>query len=270
MWKKITSPPELSWLDVSEDGKVRRHDTGAPYPIHPDPAGYPEITVLGERIVNPTTATKYHTKVYKVHRLVAAQFIGPIPEGYEVHHIDEDKTNPYYKNLKICTPLEHRREHATTSAPIPSSPAHHGDTVLTEDQVHAICKMLVDGKSFPQIREALHLYGITDDCIGKIAQGKRWKKIRCLYDIPINTRETMNHYSDRALVIGIMKSRGYTIPDIGRMLGEVVGHKGDKSYDRLAKCALRYAQWLQNGKWGLIRKSYGDELINKLKDTLIN
>lgn len=41
-----------------------------------------------------------------VHRLVVENFIGVIPDGYEVNHIDGDKTNNTVSNLEITTPSE--------------------------------------------------------------------------------------------------------------------------------------------------------------------
>lgn len=38
-----------------------------------------------------------------VHRLVWEVFNGPIPEGYEINHIDEDKSNNALSNLELVT-----------------------------------------------------------------------------------------------------------------------------------------------------------------------
>ncbi|QKE56273.1 HNH endonuclease [Staphylococcus phage Metroid] len=51
---------------------------------------------------------------YYVHRLVAECFIGKIPEGYVVNHIDGVKDNCYYKNLEIIT-FEENVSHAWVS-----------------------------------------------------------------------------------------------------------------------------------------------------------
>lgn len=46
-----------------------------------------------------------------VHRLVYQTFIGPIPKGYVVHHIDHNPINNLYTNLKAMTLAEHIRLH---------------------------------------------------------------------------------------------------------------------------------------------------------------
>lgn len=48
-------------------------------------------------------------KKYRVHRLVARTFIGPIRKGYVVNHIDENKANNRVDNLEIVTQKENLR-----------------------------------------------------------------------------------------------------------------------------------------------------------------
>jgi len=45
-------------------------------------------------------------KTCLVHRLVWETFNGSIPEGYEVNHINEDKTDNRLENLNLMTPKE--------------------------------------------------------------------------------------------------------------------------------------------------------------------
>lgn len=45
-------------------------------------------------------------KTYTVHRLVWIAFNGPIPDGYELDHIDGDKTNSNLNNLRCVTHKE--------------------------------------------------------------------------------------------------------------------------------------------------------------------
>lgn len=48
-------------------------------------------------------------KHYSVHRLVWEAFNGPIPEGMQVNHIDENKRNNSLDNLNLMTPSENHR-----------------------------------------------------------------------------------------------------------------------------------------------------------------
>lgn len=42
-------------------------------------------------------------KMFRVHRLVVTAFIGPIPKGMVVNHINENKLDNRLSNLEICT-----------------------------------------------------------------------------------------------------------------------------------------------------------------------
>lgn len=51
-------------------------------------------------------------KRYLTHRYVWEQTYGPIPKGYEVHHIDKDPYNNDLSNLELLPISEHRRLHS--------------------------------------------------------------------------------------------------------------------------------------------------------------
>lgn len=52
------------------------------------------------------------TKGIRLHRYVYEKMFGTIPEGYEIHHIDHDKSNNNPENLELLLTEEHRRRHA--------------------------------------------------------------------------------------------------------------------------------------------------------------
>jgi len=54
--------------------------------------------------VNLAVKGKQHT--FTVHRLVYETFVGPIPDGMQVNHIDENKLNNFVWNLNLMTPKE--------------------------------------------------------------------------------------------------------------------------------------------------------------------
>lgn len=46
------------------------------------------------------------------HRVVWEREHGPIPTGFHVHHIDEDRSNNAIENLRLVSMAEHRRIHS--------------------------------------------------------------------------------------------------------------------------------------------------------------
>ena len=58
--------------------------------------------------VNLIKSGKKTTK--RIHVLVAEAFIGKVPSGFHVHHIDGNKQNNVVTNLEIIHPKEHRKE----------------------------------------------------------------------------------------------------------------------------------------------------------------
>lgn len=50
-------------------------------------------------------------KDYQMHRLVWNVFNGEIPDGYVVHHLDENKQNNKIENLSLMSNFEHNSMH---------------------------------------------------------------------------------------------------------------------------------------------------------------
>lgn len=89
-------------LEVSSAGKVRRPGKGLAR-AHDTVAGYPSVSCRIEG----------KGREFLVHRLVAAAFLGPCPDGKEVNHRDGDKRNNAMDNLEYVTRSENVR-HART------------------------------------------------------------------------------------------------------------------------------------------------------------
>lgn len=56
----------------------------------------------------------YQRKGKRLHRAVWEYFNGEIPEGYHVHHIDENRANNDIENLSLMPGIEHINNHAKT------------------------------------------------------------------------------------------------------------------------------------------------------------
>jgi hypothetical protein len=75
---------------------------------------------------------KHKTKSYRIHSLVAEYFIGTRPEGYQVNHIDGNKTNNHVSNLEYVT-RKGNSEHAVKIGLIKSLHAHWDKEQLIKD-----------------------------------------------------------------------------------------------------------------------------------------
>ena len=89
------------YIKVSSDGRVVSLDTNHEYKPHDNGHGY--LSVCVERSYKGEVIFKLREYI---HRLVYKTFVGEIPEGYEIHHLDFDKSNNNLSNLKLVTPLE--------------------------------------------------------------------------------------------------------------------------------------------------------------------
>ncbi len=95
------APGYEGWYEVSDEGAVRRIKpasrtfNGRIRTPTLNPSGYPTV-----RLPDPNTGLY---KSIQVHRLVAAAFLGPRPEGMDINHKDGKKTNNKDGNLEYCS-----------------------------------------------------------------------------------------------------------------------------------------------------------------------
>ena len=106
MWKSVKGYDGI--YSVNEDGIIKREEH-----IAKNKNGYMRIK---ERVC--TQRRSYHgymrvdlskngkAKRYYVHRIVYEAFMGNIPKGYEINHIDENKSNNNISNLELCTHIQ--------------------------------------------------------------------------------------------------------------------------------------------------------------------
>ena len=64
-----------------------------------------------EGYLRATTVAGRAEEIYE-HRAVWEAAHGPIPDGFHVHHNDEDRTNNCLENLTLVSKAEHRRIHS--------------------------------------------------------------------------------------------------------------------------------------------------------------
>lgn len=105
-WRMVPTHPDY---EASSDGRLRRRTRGrGTWPgrllkMPPDTGGYPTVNIDGSP--------------WRVHVLVAETFLGPIPDGAEVHHVSTNRADASVANLKVePSHLAHMEHHRRKSS----------------------------------------------------------------------------------------------------------------------------------------------------------
>ena len=172
-WKDI--PGSNGWYQVSSHGRVRSYKFRGPCgmarkdPVilsaRQDGAGYP-VTCL-RRCGGRTL----------VHRLVAAAFIGPRPPGMQVDHIDGNKLNNHYQNLRYVTRSENMGNVNTKES--------QAKRTLTEETAKSIWE---DGQS-TQL-ELARKHSVSPAMVWQIKNGGAWNNVT---QLPSRRRKTSEY-----------------------------------------------------------------------------
>ena len=104
----------------------------------------------------------------RVHRLVYEYFIGNIPKGYHIHHIDGNKQNNCIDNLECISPSDHNKKHHKDN----TFNRYKRGYVLTEDERKAIASKYKPYKyTTPMLAKE---YNISEITVRRII--KKYKK----------------------------------------------------------------------------------------------
>lgn len=162
-WRTVAVAPSY---EVSSEGRVRRiawaRNSGGGRVLRPSPRrGYPSVDLCEQG----------KKRTYSVHRLVAAAFLGPCPEGMEVNHIDGCKTNARASNLEYVTSAANQR-HAYRAGLQSAAGERNGQAKLTQAQVDEIRSI----GAYPRGSYARlgREYGVHGATIRDIVFGRTW------------------------------------------------------------------------------------------------
>lgn len=119
------------------------------------------------------------TKYARINRLVWEAFVGPIPEGIQINHIDENKSNNNLLNLNLMSPMENTNWGTGIQ--------RRAETQTNKNKSKAVRKYTLDWvfiKEYPSTMEVQRIEGyanthISDACNGKskTAYGYKWKYV---------------------------------------------------------------------------------------------
>lgn len=167
-WRPIVGYEEI--YEVSEHGDVRRivakkHGKRAInelWSFHEMPRGYLRLEL---------TDANGKPKKWLKHVLVAYAFLGERPQGYEINHIDGDKSNCHYSNLEYVTPSENAKHAFRLGLKVPRRGELNGMAKLTDEMVLEIRIRYNNGEhQIPLSRE----YGISQAVVSNVIRMQSW------------------------------------------------------------------------------------------------
>jgi len=158
--------------------KTGKND-GTWYPCTHHPAG--TVTKYGRGYFEfPFKNSSGIKRSVRLHRLVYSYFYGDIPDGYEIHHKDNNKLNNHPSNLVLVTHLQNMRM-ATNDGLYKSVVGSNNPCArIDESTVLEICKLISKNKTARSVAKQL---GISVHIIYNLVHGKTWQHLDCVRNI---------------------------------------------------------------------------------------
>ena len=154
---------------VLEDGTVLSKRSGLPLRWSDNGKGYKisAISVDGKRI--PISH----------HQIVATAYHGDCPDGYEVGHLDDDRSNNHPNNLKYVTKSDNNKQ-SYLNGNRSAVGFNNANCKITEEKIIKICNAL-NSESKINISELARRLGVSRATINNIRSGKQWSHISSKY-----------------------------------------------------------------------------------------
>lgn len=160
--------------EISDMGRIKSHrkhygydEEGHILSIKNSKGDYLRVVLYGDDKKIKRTAS--------IHVLVYENFVGDIPDGYDVHHINGNKQDNRLENLKIVTKAEH---YVLTRKQYPN---YCDGMNYYNKYIHPkeICMFSIDGQylaSFPNAVIAEKITGVCSRNITQVASHTEYKK----------------------------------------------------------------------------------------------
>ncbi len=111
-------------------------------------------------------------KAFAIHQLVSELFLGKIPEGMEIDHVDGNKANNWRGNLEYVTHLENIQRAERHGARGDRSGENNPRSKLTWDDVCEIRRRAADGETKASLSRE---FSVSDTVINSVVKGKSWR-----------------------------------------------------------------------------------------------
>lgn len=162
---------------ISTWGRLYDIQTGNYHPrkLMPEVNDYARVFL---RLADGTTIQDY-----PLHRAVALTFY-PIenPENYMVNHIDGVRWHNEPYNLEWVTASGNVRHAIDTGLMVAARGEDNGQSKLTNEQYHTVCKLTQDGYSVPEVLKIMNLSSDFNNIIYNIRNGRSVPHISSQYD----------------------------------------------------------------------------------------
>ncbi|EWY36887.1 endonuclease [Skermanella stibiiresistens SB22] len=257
MWRPVRVAP---WYQVNiETGTVRNGVTGRHLKARPNKAGYLTVTL---KLTNGTS------KPELVHRLVTLAYHGnPRNQRLCASHLDGDKLNNHYSNLRWKSPLANARDkdaHGTTP-----TGERNGNSKLSEDAAwRAYWLSHVDGWSSRRIGSFL---GISYGTVQKIARHDLWTNSN--FKQRLTNAQEQENSSERITMAYLEAGESMSDGGIYRPLSDFISadiyeqEDVSKNLSQRAK-TQRYYQFLTQQLWDDRQQALAELENNALVETL--
>lgn len=160
MWKLSRTGDYM----ISEFGDIVNVETG--YVLQHKPS-----KTHGYHMVNVNVS---HTGTPMVHRIVYETFVGDIPKGLHINHLDGNKSNNHLSNLEVCTPSQNVQHAYDTGLKEAKRGSENHNAKVTEEEVLAMYELFKLGYSNGYVGK---LYGLEPKYVSLIRHGRRWKHL---------------------------------------------------------------------------------------------